>query len=105
MNNQRFKSLEIINEKNSFEICQNEIICSSSSSSSIESLDQSILFLSKGKFYKKSFDWFKIGKGECEIIENNLSGYNFHVFTFSFLLKKKFRKNISSFLDFKKWFN
>ena len=62
--------------KNSFEIYRNEVASSSSSSSSssIESFHQTILFLSKAKFYKKYSNWIKIGKGECEIIENNQSG-------------------------------
>ncbi len=89
---QRFKSFEIFNKKSilrktSFEIYRNERVSSPSSSSSsslcsIESLDQSILFSSKGKFYKKNFNWNKIGKGECEIIENNRSGSIFHVWFF-----------------------
>ncbi len=76
---QRFKSFEMFNQKSflrksSFEMYQNEKTFSSSSFTSIESLDQSILFLSKEKFYKtKSFKWMKIGKDECEIIENNPS--------------------------------
>jgi len=104
---QRFKSFEIFKKKNSFEIYQNEKISSSSSSSStsIESLDQSILFLSKGKFYKKSFNWIKIGKGECEIIQNNQSGSIFARIVFFSSIKIKFRRNISSILDFKKSFN
>ncbi len=92
---QRLKSFEIFNKKSllkktSFEIYRNESVSSSSSSSSstsIESLNQTILFLSKGKFYKKSFNWNKIGKGECEIIENNQSGSIFHVLFFFNRLK------------------
>jgi hypothetical protein len=66
---------KILLRKGSFQIYQNEKTSSSSSFTSIESLDQAILFLSKGKFYKKkSFKWMKISKGECKIIENNHSG-------------------------------
>jgi len=83
---QRLKSFEIFNKKTLFETYRNENISSSSlsSSTSVESLNQTILFLSKGKFYKKSFYWNKIGKGECEIIENNQSGSIFHVLFFCF---------------------
>jgi len=60
--------------KNWFECYRNELISSCSSSTSIESFDQLILFVAKAKFSKKSFNWICIGKGECEIIENNQSG-------------------------------
>jgi hypothetical protein len=58
--------------------------CSSSINSN-ESLNQTILFLSKGKLCKKYFNWVKIGKGECEVILNNQTSVNF-TFVFLFFL-------------------
>lgn len=75
---QRLKDFQISNKrKDSFEIYRNELNSSSSSSSStsIESFHQSVLFSSKAKIYKKYSNWFKIGKGECEILQNNQSGF------------------------------
>lgn len=56
-----------------------ENISFSSSSSSIETLNQTILFLSKGKIFKKILNWIEIGRGECEIIEDNQSGDKFYI--------------------------
>ncbi|CAF0978100.1 unnamed protein product [Adineta steineri] len=76
---ERLNSIEIIQngKENSFENYRNErnsFSSSCSSLTSIESFQQTIRFLSKGKFYRKYFHWNSIGKGECEIIENNQSG-------------------------------
>jgi hypothetical protein len=75
-------------DKSSFECYRNELISSCSSSTSIESFHQSILFVAKAKFSKKSFYWISIGKGECEIIENNQSGYNLKYLHFEINLNK-----------------
>jgi hypothetical protein len=73
------------NRRSSFEDYRNEQNSSSSSCSSIsiESFHQSILFLSKAKFYRKYLNWIKIGKGECEILQNNQSGLKFTSFFLS----------------------
>lgn len=77
-NNERIKKL-----KQSFKTDSKEKVSPSSSSSSfnsVGSLNQSILFFAKGKFYRESFgNLMKCGNGECEIIENNQSGNKFYV--------------------------
>src|SRR5690348_17058451 len=99
MNNERIKKLKEIknnlsikkkeNKRKTFiEYYRNEEImnfsfssCSSSLNSN-ESLNQTILFLSTGKLYRKYFSWVEINKEDCEVIRNNQTSVNF---TFVFL--------------------
>lgn len=71
-----YRNKEIMNFSSSF--------CSLSIHSN-ESLNQTILFLFKGKLYKKYFNRVKISKGECEVILNNQTSVNF-TFVFLFFL-------------------
>jgi hypothetical protein len=101
---ERFKSNSLLSKKRSEILemnCYRKERLSSSSSSS--SSDQSTRFSSKAKLYEKSFNWIRIGKGECEIIETNRTR---NIFTRKFCINEFcFRRNFSSILAFKKLSN